>query len=83
MRNVNEDFSFDLFLSHSSKDKAVGRPLAERLRADGLEHWRVLGCAAVASGRRRMVCMSTEAFGSVWVPLARPAVSTNSIAPGS
>jgi len=32
-----EAFTFDVFLSHSSKDKAVVRPLAERLRQDGLE----------------------------------------------
>jgi hypothetical protein len=35
MRNVNEGFSFDLFLSHSANDKTVVRPLAERLRASG------------------------------------------------
>jgi len=29
-------FTYDVFLSHSAKDKAVVRPLAERLRADGL-----------------------------------------------
>ena len=28
-------FQYDVFLSHSAKDKAVGRLLAERLRADG------------------------------------------------
>lgn len=32
-------FPYDLFLSHSAKDKAVVRPLAERLRADGLKVW--------------------------------------------
>jgi hypothetical protein len=32
-------FQFDVFLSHSAKDKAVLRPLAERLRADGLKVW--------------------------------------------
>ena len=31
-----ETFTHDIFLSHSAKDKAVVRPLAERLRADGL-----------------------------------------------
>ena len=36
---MNEAFSFDLFLSHSSRDNAVVRPLAERLRADGLKVW--------------------------------------------
>src|SRR5262245_27117889 len=33
------DFPYDVFLSHSSKDKAVVRPLAERLRKDGLKVW--------------------------------------------
>ncbi len=31
-----DEFPYDVFLSHSAKDKAVVRPLAERLRADGL-----------------------------------------------
>ena len=31
-----DEFQFDVFLSHSAKDKAVVRPLAERLRADEL-----------------------------------------------
>ena len=30
-----DEFPYDVFLSHSAKDKAVVRPLAERLRADG------------------------------------------------
>ncbi len=34
-----DDFRYDVFLSHSSRDKAVVRPLAERLRADGLRVW--------------------------------------------
>jgi small GTP-binding protein len=33
------DFKYDVFLSHSSKDKAVVRPLAERLRNDKLSVW--------------------------------------------
>ena len=32
-------FEYDVFLSHSTKDKAVVRPIAERLRADGLRVW--------------------------------------------
>ena len=31
------EFHYDLSLSHSAKDKAVVRPLAERLRQDGLK----------------------------------------------
>ena len=34
-----DDFAFDVFLSHSSHDKAIVRPLAERLRQDGLRVW--------------------------------------------
>jgi hypothetical protein len=32
-------FNYDVFLSHSSKDKPIVRELAERLRADGLRVW--------------------------------------------
>ena len=31
------DFQFDVYLSQSPKDKAVVRPLAERLRADAVQ----------------------------------------------
>ena len=34
-----DEFQYDVFLSHSAKDKAVVRPLAERLRQDGLKVW--------------------------------------------
>ncbi len=34
-----EGFDYDVFLSHSSKDKAIVRALAERLRDDGLRVW--------------------------------------------
>ena len=36
---MNTNFTHDVFLSHSSKDKAVVRAVAERLRADGLRVW--------------------------------------------
>ncbi|MBF0380410.1 MAG: toll/interleukin-1 receptor domain-containing protein [Magnetococcales bacterium] len=32
-------YEYDLFLSHSSKDKSVVRPLAERLDKDGVKVW--------------------------------------------
>ena len=38
-RTGNETFTHGVFLSHSLKDKAVVRPLAERLRKDGLKVW--------------------------------------------
>ncbi|MGH9837737.1 MAG: TIR domain-containing protein [Blastocatellia bacterium] len=34
-----DDFQYDVFLSHSSKDKDIVRAVAERLRADGLRVW--------------------------------------------
>jgi hypothetical protein len=34
-----DNFKYDVFLSHKSKDKAVVRELAERLRRDGLRVW--------------------------------------------
>jgi hypothetical protein len=53
MTQMSEQFPFDVFLSHSSKDKTVVREVAERLRQDGLEGSRVL-----------VLCMSAHAFGS-------------------
>ena len=32
-------FQFDVFLSHSSKDKGLVREVAERLRKDGVKVW--------------------------------------------
>ena len=32
-------FQYDVFLSHSQKDKAVARDVAERLKKDGLRVW--------------------------------------------
>ncbi len=34
-----DEFKYDVFLSHSSKDKAAVNPIAKRLRADGLRVW--------------------------------------------
>ena len=34
-----QEFLYDVFLSHSGKDKPVVRELAERLRADGVRVW--------------------------------------------
>ena len=34
-----DSFHYDVFLSHSSKDKATVRDVAERLRKDGLRVW--------------------------------------------
>jgi len=34
-----DDFKYDVFLSHRSKDKEVVRDVAERLKADGVCVW--------------------------------------------
>jgi WD40 repeat protein len=76
-----DDFSYDVFLSHSAKDKAVVRAVAERLRADGLKVWFdewVLKPgdnipARIEQGlehsRVLVLCMSAHAFGSDWAQL--------------
>ena len=34
-----DDFTYDVFLSHSATDKAIVRAIAHQLRADGLDVW--------------------------------------------
>ena len=78
------DFRFEVFLSHSSKDKEVARGIAERLRADGLRVWFdewEIGPFIVGSRRTKKIeeglqhsrvlvfCMSANAFGSEWTQL--------------
>ena len=77
----SSDFKYDVFLSYSSKDKAVVRPLAERLRNDGLNVWfdqREIKPgdsipAKIEEGlehsRVLVLCMSANAFGSDWAQL--------------
>ena len=74
-------FTHDVFLSHSAKDKSVVRPLAERLRQDGLKVWFdewVLKPGhsipmkiedGLEHSRVLVLCMSANAFGSDWAQL--------------
>src|SRR5271166_6487086 len=76
-----DQFSFDVFLSHSSKDKAVVRAVAERLRADGLrvwlDDWEIRPGDSIPAkieeglehSRVLVLCMSAQAFGSDWTQL--------------
>lgn len=78
---MSDEFLFDVFLSHSSKDKSIVRPLAERLRKDGVKVWFdewVLKPgdsipAKIEEGLERsrvlVLCMSANAFGSDWAQL--------------
>ena len=79
-------FSFDVFLSHNSKDKPQVLRLAERLRAAGvrvwLDEWVIQPgddiYLAIERGleasRTLILCMSPNAFGSDWVGLERSTV---------
>ena len=81
MGDLREQYLFDVFLSHSAKDKAAIRALAERLRQDGLRVWFdewVLKPgdsipAKIEEGleqsRVLVLCMSADAFGSDWAQL--------------
>jgi small GTP-binding protein len=76
-----EDFHYDVFVSHSSKDNLVVRALAQRLRDDGLRVW--LDDWELKPGdniphkieeglehsRILLLCMSAHAFGSDWAQL--------------
>jgi len=78
---VPEDFKFDVFLSHSAKDKPVVRELAARLQRDGVRVW--LDEDQIKPGdsipakieeglehsRVLVLCMSANAFGSDWAQL--------------
>jgi TIR domain len=76
-----DDFTYDVFLSHSSKDKAVVRAVAERLRKDGLrvwlDEWEIRADdhiqAKIEEGlehsRVLVLCMSAQVFGSDWAQL--------------
>ena len=65
------EFQYDVFLSHSAKDKAVARPLAERLRKDGLKVWLVPPEPSGVAGFDEW-----NAFGSDWAQLACSAVAS-------
>jgi hypothetical protein len=78
---VSEYFPFDVFVSHSSKDKAVVQPIAERLREAGLrvwfDAWELRPGDSIPSkieeglehSRVLLLCMSANAFGSDWTQL--------------
>jgi hypothetical protein len=75
------DLRFDVFLSHSSKDKAVVRELAARLKKDGVRVW--LDDEQIKPGdsipakieeglehsRVLVLCISANAFGADWTHL--------------
>ena len=79
-------FTYDVFLSHNSRDKARVRKLAEKLRASGLsvwfDEWQIIPgddiYLAIERGleaaRVQVLCLSPTALGSEWVQLERSTV---------
>ena len=78
---LTSDFEFDVFISHSAKDKADARAVAERLKNHGLrvwfDEWEIRPgdsiLAKIEDGLERsrvlVLCMSANAFGSDWAQL--------------
>jgi hypothetical protein len=76
-----DDFRFDVFLSHSSKDKTIVRSIAERLKQDGIkvwfDEWEIKPGHSISakvdegleSSRVLVLFMSANAFGSDWALL--------------
>src|SRR3954451_13133685 len=79
-------FTYDVFLSHNSKDKPRVRKLAEKLRAEGLRVWFdewVLKPGddiylaierGIEEARAQVLCLSPAALKSNWVALERSTV---------
>ncbi len=75
------EFRYDVFLSHSSKDKDLVRPIAQRLRDAGLkvwfDEWEIQAGDHIPrriddgleDSHSLMLCMSANAFGSDWAQL--------------
>lgn len=80
---MSDDFEYDAFLSHSSKDKATVLELAKRLKRDGarvwLDEWKIqpgdmIGLKieqALEKSRSLVLAMSAHAMSSDWVALER------------
>jgi len=81
LKQMDNEFHYDVFLSHSSKDKTVIRPIAERLQSDGLKVWfdeweikpgdniPVKIDEGLEHSRVLVLFMSSNAFGSDWTQL--------------
>jgi len=81
-----DSFTYDVFLSHKSRDKPRVRKLAERLKNVGLRVWfdewvikpgddiYLAIERGLETSRVQVLCLSPEALGSDWVTLERNTV---------
>jgi len=84
---ADQQFEYDVFLSHASADKAAVRELAQRMNGDGLRVWPRRMTASGGVGSARSIPLAIEqglesspfvgrgssqaAFDSEWVTLER------------
>ena len=85
-QDAQSDAEFDVFLSHSSRDKDIVRALALRMRADGLrvwfDEWEIeVGDSiplkieeGLAQSKFLVLCMSAHSSLSDWTQLERQTV---------
>jgi len=83
MASKSRQFAYDVFLSYSSKDKAIVQPLAERLREDGVRVWFdgweikpgddifLKVEYGLQDSRALVLAISANSLGSDWVMLER------------
>jgi hypothetical protein len=85
------DSTHAVFLSHSTKDKAVVRAVAERLKADGLrvwfDDWEIRSGDSIPAkiedglehSRVLVLCVSAHALGSDWAQLEAGAFGSGNL----
>jgi len=78
---MEDKFSYDVFLTYSSKDKKIVHALAKRLKSDGVKVWldewmikpggslRKIIEEGLEHSRVLVLCMSANAFGKDWTQL--------------
>ena len=57
---AEQQFEYDVFLSHANADKAAVRELAERLKGDGLRVWPIKMTASGGAGLARSIPLAIE-----------------------
>jgi len=85
-KGMADSFTYDVFLSHNSRDKPQVRKLAERLKEAGLRVWfddwvirpgddiYLAIERGLEAARVQVLCLSPSALGSEWVTLERNTV---------